>query len=170
MSWTTIGGVSDEQVDAVATGSNVQVTIGSLPNEVGLMLPRALAEGLHPTLGEALAQAPPMPELRGCKVIPVLVERALQLLARIERVNVSTLDAAVVAAAWGEEPQPGIERGGARGSLVVRPDRNAGEAVEPLVQVGVITWDGRPLCSGQTADESELRGYKPRPRERSAAA
>jgi hypothetical protein len=56
MSWTTIGGVSDEQVDAVATGSNVQVTVGSLPNEVGLMLPRALAERLHAALGEALAQ------------------------------------------------------------------------------------------------------------------
>jgi hypothetical protein len=26
------------------------------------------------------------------------------------------------------------------------------------------------LCSGQAADESELRGHKPRPRERSAAA
>ena len=56
MSWTTIGGVSDEQADAVATGSNVQVTIGSLLNEVGLMQPRARAERLHATLGEALAQ------------------------------------------------------------------------------------------------------------------
>jgi hypothetical protein len=138
MSWATIGGLSDEQADAVATGSNVQVTIGSLPNEVGLMLPRALAEGLHATLGEALA--------------------------------VSTFDAAVGAAARGDERLSGIERVGARGSLVVRPDRNVGEAVEPLVQVGIITWDGRPLCSGQTADESELRGYRPRPRERSAAA
>jgi hypothetical protein len=27
MSWTTISGVSDEQVASVATGSNVQVTI-----------------------------------------------------------------------------------------------------------------------------------------------
>jgi hypothetical protein len=63
MSRATIGGLSDEQVDAVATGSNVQVTIGSLPNEVRLMLPRALAERLHAALGEALAQdgAPPMP-------------------------------------------------------------------------------------------------------------
>jgi hypothetical protein len=56
MSWTTIGGVSDEQVDAVATGSNVQVTVGSLPNDVGLMLPCALAERLHAALGEAFAQ------------------------------------------------------------------------------------------------------------------
>jgi hypothetical protein len=88
MSWTTIGGVSDERVDAVATGSNAQVTIGSLPNVVGLMLPRALAERLHATLGEAR----------------------------------------------------------------------------------VITWHGRPLCPGHSADESDLRGYKPRPRERGATA
>jgi hypothetical protein len=77
---------------------------------------------------------------------------------------------AVLAAARGEEPLPGIERVKARGSLVVRPDRNAGQAVERLVQAGGIPWDGRPLCSGQAADESELRGYKPRPRERIAAA
>jgi hypothetical protein len=56
MSSTTIGDVSDEQVDAVAIGSSVQVTTGSLPNEVGLMLRRALAERLHARLGEALAQ------------------------------------------------------------------------------------------------------------------
>lgn len=36
MSWTTIGGISDERVDAVASGANVEVTIGSRPNEVGL--------------------------------------------------------------------------------------------------------------------------------------
>ena len=57
MSWTTIGGVSDEQVDAVATGSNVQVMIGGLPEEVRLMAPGALAERLHAALGEAGAQA-----------------------------------------------------------------------------------------------------------------
>jgi hypothetical protein len=56
MSGATIDDVSDEQVDAVATGSKVQVTIGSLPNEVGLMLPRARAARLHAALGEALAQ------------------------------------------------------------------------------------------------------------------
>ena len=56
MSRATIGGLSDEQVDAVATGSNVQVTIGSLPNQVRLMLPRGRAERLHVRLDEALAQ------------------------------------------------------------------------------------------------------------------
>jgi hypothetical protein len=76
----------------------------------------------------------------------VLAEHAPELLARIERVKASTANAAVVAAARGKEPLPGIERVKARGSLAVRPDRNAGQAVERLVQAGVITWDGRPLC------------------------
>jgi hypothetical protein len=56
MSWTTIGGVSDEQVHAIATGSDVQAMVGSVPDEVGLMLPRALAARLHAAPGEALAQ------------------------------------------------------------------------------------------------------------------
>jgi hypothetical protein len=100
----------------------------------------------------------------------VLAEYAPELLARIERIEASAVDAAVAAVARGEEPLPGIERVKARGSLVVRPDRNADQAVERLVQAGVITWDGHPPCSGQAADENELRGYQPRPRERSAAA
>ena len=56
MSRTTIGGLSDEQVDAVAIGFKVQATIGSLPDEVEPMSSRALAERLHTALGEALAQ------------------------------------------------------------------------------------------------------------------
>jgi hypothetical protein len=35
MSWATIGGLSEEQVDAVATGSNVQVTMGACPTRFG---------------------------------------------------------------------------------------------------------------------------------------
>jgi hypothetical protein len=35
MSWATIGGVSDEQVDAIATGSNVQVTMGACRTRSG---------------------------------------------------------------------------------------------------------------------------------------
>jgi hypothetical protein len=104
------------------------------------------------------------------QVIALLAEHAPELLGRIERDMASAVNAAVVAAARGEEPLPGIERVKARGSLVVRPGRNAGQAVGRLVQAGAITWDGCPLCSGQAADESELRGYRPRPRERSAAA
>jgi hypothetical protein len=80
---------------------------------------------------------------RTSRSFAVLAEHATELLARIERVK-------------------------ARGSLAARPDRNAGQAVERLVQAGVM--DGRPRRSGQAADESELHGDKPRPRERSAAA
>jgi hypothetical protein len=76
----------------------------------------------------------------------------------------------VVAAARGEEPLPGIEQVEARGFLVARPDRNAGQAAERLVQAGVSAWNGRPRRSGQAAAASELPGDKPRPRERSVAA
>jgi hypothetical protein len=89
----------------------------------------------------------------------VLAEHAPELLARIDRVKASAVNAAAVAAARHEEPLPGIERVTARGSLVVRPDRNAGQAVERLVQAGVIPWDGRLLCSGQAT----LRERSPRP-------
>jgi hypothetical protein len=56
MSWMTIGGLSDEQVDGVATGSNVQVTIGRLLSEARLMLPPALAERPYAAPAETLAQ------------------------------------------------------------------------------------------------------------------
>jgi hypothetical protein len=56
MSWATIGGLSDEQVDAVATGVQRAGDDGSLPDEVRPMLHLALAERLHAALGEALAQ------------------------------------------------------------------------------------------------------------------
>ena len=56
MSWTTIGGLSNEQVDAVAAGFQRAGDDGSLPDEVRLILPRAHAERLHAALGAALAQ------------------------------------------------------------------------------------------------------------------
>jgi hypothetical protein len=56
MSRTTIGGLSDERVDAVAIGFEVQATTGGLPDGVEPMLSRALAERLRTALGEALAQ------------------------------------------------------------------------------------------------------------------
>jgi hypothetical protein len=56
MSWATIGGLSDEQVDAVAAGFRRAGDDGSLPGEVRLMLPGALAERLHAALGAARAQ------------------------------------------------------------------------------------------------------------------
>jgi hypothetical protein len=79
------------------------------------------------------------------QVIEVLAEHAPWLLARIERVKAEAVNAAVAAAARGEQPLPGIERVKPRGSLVVRPDKNAGPAIERMVAAGLLTWDGRLL-------------------------
>jgi hypothetical protein len=79
------------------------------------------------------------------QVIEVLREHAPELLARIERVKAEAVNAAVAAAARGEQPMPGIERVKPRGSLVVRPDKNAGPAIERMVAAGLLTWDGRLL-------------------------
>jgi hypothetical protein len=79
------------------------------------------------------------------QVIEVLREHAPHLLARVERVRQGAINAAVAAAANGETPLPGIERVKPRGSLVVRPDKNAGPAIERMVAAGYLTWDGRLL-------------------------
>jgi hypothetical protein len=100
----------------------------------------------------------------------VLTEHAPELLARrTERVKASAVNAAVAAAAW-REGLPGIERVKACGSLVVRLDRNAGQAVERLVQAGVITWDGRLFVQGRPLTRASSAATPARPRERSAAA
>jgi len=79
------------------------------------------------------------------QVIEVLREHTPELLARIERVHSAAINAAVAAAAQGETPLPGIERVKPRGSLVVRPDKAAGPAIERMVAAGLLTWDGRLL-------------------------
>jgi hypothetical protein len=91
------------------------------------------------------------------QVVEVLAEHAPWLLARVERVRAEAINAAVAAAARGEQPMPGIERVKPRGALVVRPDKNARSAVERLVQAEVITWDGRPLQlpAGTSAEPSQ---------------
>jgi hypothetical protein len=79
------------------------------------------------------------------QVVEVLAEHAPWLLARVERVRQGAINAAVNRAANGQPPEPGIERVKPRGSLVVRPDKAAGPAIERMVAAGVLTWDGRLL-------------------------
>jgi hypothetical protein len=91
------------------------------------------------------------------EVIDVLAEHAPHLLARIERVKAEAIIAAVARVANGETPLPGIERVKPRGSLVVRPDKNAGPAIERMVAAGLLTWDGRllELPAGASAEPSQ---------------
>jgi hypothetical protein len=87
----------------------------------------------------------------------VLAEHAPHLLSRIERVRADAFRAAVAAAAKGETPLPGIRKEKSPGRLYVRPDKAAGQAVERLVQAGLITWDGRllELPAGASAEPSQ---------------
>ncbi len=87
-------------------------------------------------------------------VLAVLREHAPHLLARIERVPDSLFHAALAASvSGGIAAAPGIRRVKPRGTLAIRPDKNAGAAIERLVAIGWITYDGRPLLlpAGQEA-------------------
>lgn len=45
----------------------------------------------------------------------------------------------------GKPAAPGIAKVKPEGVLSVRPDKNAGDAIERMVTAGLITWDGRPV-------------------------
>lgn len=102
-------------------------------------------------LAEHLAQDPDnleyVDDIAGSdtQVIEVLREHAPHLLARVERVTDTAVQAAVTASIQAGKPAaPGIERVKPRGNLVVRPDKGAHAAIERMVAAGLITWDGRP--------------------------
>lgn len=81
------------------------------------------------------------------QVLEVLQAHAPHLLARVERVPDSLFRALLTASvAQGSAAAPGIARVKPRGTLTVRPDKDAGAAVERLVAAGVITWDGTPAA------------------------
>lgn len=88
--------------------------------------------------------------------IEVLREHAPHLLAEITRVNPDVVEEALdQSRRTGTPAAPGIERVKPEGVLTVRPDRNAGVAIERMVQAGVISWDGRPVLeAGQETTET----------------
>jgi hypothetical protein len=82
------------------------------------------------------------------EALAVLAEHAPHLLTDTTRLNPEAEKAALEqSAATGEPAAPGIARVKAAGALTVKPDKAAGDAVERLVQAGVITWDGRPALT-----------------------
>lgn len=84
----------------------------------------------------------------------VLAEYAPHLLTETETVAPGVVDAALAqSAATGVPAAAGIELVQPGGSLTVKPDTNAGAAVERLVAAGYITWDGRPVLPA--GDEPE---------------
>lgn len=80
------------------------------------------------------------------EVVDILREYAPHLLAEVTVVPEWVVEAALEqSAATGEPAAPGIELRAPSGSLTVRPDVNAGPAIEAMVTAGLFTWDGRPV-------------------------
>lgn len=80
------------------------------------------------------------------EVLAVLAEHAPHLLADSVQVRPDVVQAALAqSAATGAPAAAGIAMVKPGGSLTVKPDPKAGEAVERMVAAGVITWDGQPV-------------------------
>ena len=112
----------------------------------------ALEEHLRSFPGNLITEigiaAADMPE-----ALAVLAEHAPGLLTETQRLDPTTVDAALAQSrATGEPAAPGIEKRKPSGSLTVKPDAGAFEQVGHLIRAGVLTWDARPvLTEGEAA-------------------
>ena len=85
------------------------------------------------------------------ELIPLLLEHAPHLVRQVQRVTAAARTWAMDVAKSGVTV-PGIAKVKPEGVLSVRPDKNAGTAIERMVEAGVITWDGRPVLeAGEVA-------------------
>lgn len=79
------------------------------------------------------------------EVLAVLADHAPHLLADVIRVRESAVAEILgQAKTTGATDAPGIERVKPAGTLTVRPEKGAYEAVAALVAANLLTWDGRP--------------------------
>lgn len=103
-------------------------------------------EALHAHLREFPGALETVTEIADeATAIEVLREHAPHLLIDITRVAEEAVLAAVQQSHdTGEPAAPGIQLVKPGGVLSVRPDTNAGEVIQRMVDAGVITWDGRP--------------------------
>ncbi len=82
------------------------------------------------------------------EALAVLADHAPHLLTETVRVADGVVEAALAqSAATGTAAAAGIELRKPGGTLTVKPDPNAGTAVERLVSAGLIEWDGRPVLA-----------------------
>ena len=68
----------------------------------------------------------------------------------------ATLDGELVVMRGGEVA-PGIARVKPPGTLSVRPDKNAGDAIERMVAAGILTWDGTPAALPPAAETEAVQ-------------
>lgn len=91
------------------------------------------------------------------QVIEVLAEHAPHLLAEVTRVPdyvvnniVSAAKAKGAATGPDGNPLPGVVMDKPGGVLIVKTDKDAGRAIEGMVNAGLLTWDGRrAITTGQ---------------------
>jgi hypothetical protein len=87
------------------------------------------------------------------EVLAVLAEHAPHLITETQRLDPTTVDAALAQSrATGTPAAPGIESRKSAGVLTVKPDAGAFEQVGHLIQAGVLTWDARPAI--EAAEEA----------------
>lgn len=85
------------------------------------------------------------------EILAVLDQHAPHLLKEVTEVPEEVFQAALrESKETGEAVAPGIKKVKPEGVLVVKPDKDAGRAIEGMVRAGLLTWDGRrPITSGQ---------------------
>jgi hypothetical protein len=92
--------------------------------------------------------------IEGPALVEALKEIAPDLLVKVERVRPSARRAAVLTAAAGDAPVPGISKVRGRSSLYVRPSKTAADEIERLVKAGLIQIDGRPVALPTSEQEA----------------
>lgn len=105
----------------------------------------ALIEHLEEFPGNVTARLEIAPDADWAEVLAVLDEHASHLLIEVTEVPESVIEAALEQSkATGKPAAPGITQVKPGGALVVKPDpKTAGQAIEGLVNSGLLTWDGR---------------------------
>lgn len=81
----------------------------------------------------------------GCEAeaFAILEEHAPHVLEEVGRIQEFAATRAVDWCRINDKPLPGIEKVKPEGVLNVRPDPNAGTAIEAMIAAGVLTWDGQ---------------------------
>lgn len=76
--------------------------------------------------------------------VKVLLEHAPHLVAEVEVVRADAIaDAVQRSREAGEPVAPGIDQVASPSTVAVRPDKDAGAAIEAMHRAGLLTWDGR---------------------------
>jgi hypothetical protein len=89
------------------------------------------------------------------EILAVLDQHAPHLLKEVSEVPEEVYQAALQESReTGEAVAPGIEKIKPGGVLVVKPDKDAGRAIEGMVRAGLLTWDGRRAITSAPREQA----------------